>query len=197
MTKISKPADTSASLSPSISERFSPRIYDTQHVISEDEIASLGEAFRWAPSSNNQQPWRVAFLRRGSELFDSVSNRGLTGFNQSWAPAASLYAVVLAHKFHEDKPRNQAATYFDLGLAAQQMVLQAESMGLRSHYMGGIVHDEISTILGADEFWVVCVIAIGMQGELESGTAETIEREQLKRTRKDSTAVYSVDSKLN
>ena len=197
MTKISKPAETSASLSPAISERFSPRIYDTEHVISEAEIASLGEAFRWAPSSSNQQPWRVVFLRRDSELFRAVSERGLTGFNQSWAPAASLYAVVLAHKFQEEKPRNQAATYFDLGLASQQMVLQAESMGLRSHYMGGIVHDEISSILGADEFWVVCVIAIGMQGNLESGTPETIEREQLKRTRKDSTAVYSVDSKLN
>ena len=196
MTKIEKPAAANATLHPIISGRFSPRIYDSTALLTQAEIESLGEAFRWAPSSNNQQPWQVVFLNRGSQLFAEISERGLTGFNQSWAPSASLYAIVLAKQLQEGQPRNQAATYFDVGLASQQMVLQAESMGLRSHYMGGIVHEEIAKILGVKDHWVVCIITIGKQGDIEAASAEVAERESAPRARRASESVYQVDAKL-
>lgn len=196
MTKIAKPADTTASLNPLIAARFSPRIHDSEHVLSDSEIESLGEAFRWAPSSMNEQPWKIIFTRRGAELFDQISSRGLTGFNQSWAPKTSAYAVVLARQSEGDKPRDKAATFFDLGLASQQLVLQAEHMGLRAHYMGGILREEIAQIIGATDHWVVVVITIGLQGDIEGSDEAIVERERATRTRKPASEIYQVDRPL-
>jgi nitroreductase len=196
MTKINKPAETSASLNPLVANRFSPRIHDANHVLTGSEIESLGEAFRWAPSSMNQQPWKLIFATRGSELFNQISERGLTGFNQTWAPKTSAYAVVLARQTEDGKPRDKAATYFDLGLASQQLAIQAEHMGLRAHYMGGILHEEIAKIVGATDHWVVVVITIGLQGELEGNEEAIIERETAVRNRKPSVEIYQVDTPL-
>jgi len=196
MTITQKPAETSLPLSELIRNRWSPRLFDANHLLSEEEIKSLGEAFRWAPSSSNQQPWHVVFLPRDSELFQDISSHGLTGFNQAWAPSASLFGVVLARKEEKGKARNQAATYYDVGLASMQLVLQAESMGLRSHFMGGILHDQISAILGADQFWVICVIAIGKQASIEGAAAELVEREVSVRSRLASEHSYSIDKRL-
>lgn len=194
MTKLDKPAITAAPIHDLIANRFSPRIYDAEATLSQEELESLGEAFRWAPSSMNQQPWQVVFVRRGSELFDAISEKGLTGFNQSWAPTASAYAVVLANQLEEDTARDQAETFFDVGLASQQMVIQAESMGLRAHYMGGIVKDAIAELVGAEDQWVVCVITLGHQGDLEGHDAAIVERERTPRSRKDSASVYRIES---
>lgn len=152
---------------------------------------------RWAPSSMNQQPWQVVFLTRGDELFNQVSEKGLTGFNQTWAPTASLYAVVLGKQTEQGKDRNQAATYYDLGLASMQLVIQAESMGLRSHFMGGILPDEIAHILNVTDHWVVCVIAIGKQGSIDGASEELTTRELAERSRKDPHNTYLINQRLS
>ena len=193
---VQKSANTTAQLHPLIAERWSPRIYDPAHIITEGELESLGEAFRWAPSSSNQQPWKLALLRRGGELFDAVAKSGLTGFNQTWAPNASVLAVVLAAKTFEGKARDMAATYFDVGLAASQLVTQAESMGLKSHYMGGIVPEAIVETLSIKEHEVVCVIAIGKQGSTEGQDQTIVDRENLERTRNNPGDVYLIDKTL-
>lgn len=197
MTITQKPAETSVPLSNLIKNRWSPRLFDKNHSMSTEEIKSLGEAFRWAPSSSNQQPWHVVFLTRDSELFRNIASTGLTGFNQAWAPHASVLAVVLARKLEKGKARNQAATYFDVGLASMQMVLEAESMGLRSHFMGGILHDQISTILGADDFWVTCVVAIGKQAGIEGASPEMVEREVAVRSRFLPEHAYSINERIS
>lgn len=196
MTIPSKPADSVAPLNDLLVNRWSPRIFDSSHTLSSEQIASLGEAVRWAPSSNNQQPWHVVFLTRDSDLFKAVSDQGLTGFNQSWAPTSSAYAVVLGRKTQGDTPRNQAATYYDLGLASMQLVVQAQSMGLHSHFMSGIVSDQIERILNANNHWVVCVIAIGKQASTDGASQELIARETAPRTRLEPSEVYSVNTAL-
>lgn len=197
MTITQKPAITDVPLSDLIKNRWSPRLFDPTRKLSQEEIQSLGEAVRWAPSSSNQQPWHVVFLSSDNELFQSIASEGLTGFNQAWAPKASAFAVVLARKEEKGKARNQAATYFDVGLASMQLVLQAESMGLRAHFMGGILHDKISQIVAADDYWVVCVIAIGEQASIEGAQPELAERELAVRTRLAAEHSYSINSKLH
>lgn len=197
MTQVNKPAQTSAPLLELIQNRWSPRVFDTTFEISPQQITSLGEAFRWAPSSSNQQPWRVVFLTRNAELFQQVSERGLTGFNQTWAPTASLYAVILGRQIEQGEKRNQAATYYDLGLASMQLVLQAESMGLRSHFMGGILAEPIAQILGITEHWVVCVIAVGKQGSIDGVSEELMKRETAERSRLAPESVYLINQRLS
>jgi len=194
---LEKPAHTNADLHPLVAGRWSPRIFDSSYELTDSQAMSLGEAFRWSPSSSNQQPWHVVILRSGTSLFDEISESGLGGFNQAWAPKSSAYAVLLADQLFEDKPRNQASTFFDVGLAASQLVTQTEAMGLRAHYMGGINPEAVAQTVGAKNQDVICVIAIGKQGTLENQSAELVEREQQERTRKEPGEVYSIDSKAN
>jgi nitroreductase len=160
------------------------------------ELESIGEAFRWAPSSSNQQPWKLVLLTRGSELFESIASTGLTGFNQTWAPDASALAVVLAAKTFEGKERKMAETYFDVGLASSQLVTQVESMGLKAHFMGGIVPEKITELLNVSEHAVICVIAIGKQGSTEGQEDAIVARERAPRTRNSSSDVYLIDATL-
>ncbi len=146
----------------------------------------MAEAARWAPSSNNAQPWKISIVVRESKEFQAISKSGLTGFNQSWAPAASGYVVVMADKLKPDgSPWDQAISYYNAGLMSAQVVFQAEHMGLKAHYMGGIVQAEIENILSVSDSWVVNVIAIGLQGDPSGAVSELAEREQAPRTRKD------------
>jgi|TARA_B110000459_G_scaffold107139_1_gene118946 nitroreductase len=193
---LNKPAETSAELHPLIRDRWSPRIFDSSYKMSDDEAASLGEAFRWSPSSSNQQNWHVVILRSGTDLFGQMSESGLKGFNQAWAPQGSAYAVLLADTKFDGEPRNQGGTFFDVGLAASQLVTQTEAMGLKAHYMGGINHDVVSDIVGAKNREVICVIAIGKQGTIENHSPELVQREVATRTRRDSAEIYSIDSKI-
>ena len=193
---VQKPADTTANLHPLVRDRWSPRIYDSEHNLGMAELESIGEAFRWAPSSSNQQPWKLVLLTRGSELFESIASTGLTGFNQTWAPDASALAVVLAAKTFEGKERKMAETYFDVGLASSQLVTQVESMGLKAHFMGGIVPEKITELLNVSEHAVICVIAIGKQGSTEGHEDAIVARERAPRTRNSSSHVYVIDSAL-
>ena len=130
---------------------------------------ALGEAARWSPSSNNSQPWKFSILLRGKPEFDKLSAEGLTGFNQSWAPHASGYVVVMADQIRPDgKEWDKAVAFYNAGLASAQIVFEAESMGLKAHYMGGIIHDKIQAILGVSGVWIVNVISIGKQGDVSA-----------------------------
>ena len=182
---ISKPAETIVPISELVTQRWSPRVFDSSHELSHGDVLALGEAARWAPSSNNAQPWKFSILRRETAEFQAVSYSGLTGFNQSWAPQASAYVVVMADQIRPDgKEWDKAIAYYNAGLASAQIVFEAESMGLKSHYMGGILHDEIEAALGVSRVWIVNVIAIGRQGDVSKVSDELQQRERSARERK-------------
>ena len=182
---VSKPANTTANLDQLIRDRWSPRIYDTSHTLSDAELESLGEAFRWAPSSSNGQPWKLVIATRGSELHTQISEQGLGGFNASWAPNAAALAIVLGEeKNSKGADRNPVDTAYDLGLASMKLIIQAESMGLKAHVMGGIDHGGIKEILNAEGHFVMVAISIGLQGSLEGQEEAIVTREKSPRERK-------------
>ncbi len=182
---ISKPAQTLVPISSLIANRWSPRVFDPNYELSDGDLLALAEAARWAPSSNNAQPWRLAFLKRGTVEFKTLSQQALTGFNQSWAPNCSLYAVVIAEQIKQDGSAwDKAITYYNAGLMSAQLVFQAEHMGLKAHYMGGILHEEIQNLLQIQDAWVVNVIAIGKQASEQSASQDLQDRERVERSRK-------------
>ena len=192
---VTKPANTSANLDQLIRDRWSPRIYDTQHELTQAELESLGEAFRWAPSSSNQQPWKLLIVTRGTELHKSISEQGLGGFNASWAPNAAALAIVLGEtKNAKGEERNPVDTAYDLGLASMKLIIQAESMGLKAHVMGGIEHESIKGILKADGHFVMVAISIGQQGTLDGQEDAIVAREKSPRERKED--AYLIDQTL-
>ena len=182
---VTKPANTSANLDQLIRDRWSPRIYDTQHELTQAELESLGEAFRWAPSSSNQQPWKLVIVTRGTDLHAKISEQGLGGFNASWAPNATALAIVLGEtKNAKGEERSKVDTAYDLGLASMKLIIQAESMGLKAHVMGGIDHEAIKNILNANDHFVMVAISIGLQGTLDGQEEAIVTREKAPRERK-------------
>ncbi len=185
MTKIQKPANTSVPISELLANRWSPRVYDPTHVITKEQVLRLAEAARWAASGNNGQPWRFGFALRGDELFEKISAGMLSGFNASWAPNASLYVLAFADKTRADGSEiDRHASYFNNALATSQLVFEAEAMGLKAHFMGGVMHDEILKLVDIENAWLTCVITIGAQGDASAVSDELKQREATPRERK-------------
>jgi nitroreductase len=185
MTQIQKPANTSVPISELLANRWSPRVYDPTHEMTKEQVLRLAEAARWSASGNNAQPWRFGFALRGEEIFEKISSGLLSGFNASWAPQASLYVLAFADKHRADGTEiDRHAAYFNNALATSQIVFEAESMGLKAHYMGGVLHDEILKLVGVEDAWLTCVITIGAQGDASLVSEELKQRESAPRQRK-------------
>lgn len=169
---------------PIFHERWSPRSFSEREV-SPAALARVFEAARWAPSSNNEQPWRFVVGLRGSETHDKI-RATLAGFNQQWAPPAPVLILGTAHtKFSRGGADNRFALY-DLGAAVSCLTLQAAAMGLATHQMGGFDQQKARELLGIPaDYAIGSVIALGYQDEPEKLADQTlIERELAPRQRK-------------
>ncbi|CAB4634582.1 unannotated protein [freshwater metagenome] len=156
---MSKLPITQAPLTDLLVKRWSPRSFDETHEISDQEILSILEAGRWAPSSNNGQPWRFSVAKRGTDLHKKAV-AGLTGFNQAWAPRASMLVVVSTQR--DDTGQAHAGNHYDAGLAVSLMSIQAQAMEFYTHQMGGILHDQLQKDLGlSEDLEVIVVFAVG------------------------------------
>lgn len=109
-----------------ISGRWSPREYDPDFSISSEEMNQLLEAARWAPSAMNAQEWWFVPGIRGDKNYE-VLRRAVAGFSD-WA----LDASGLILNIHREYPSRHGLDFgpYDLGSAVQNMLLQAEVMGL-------------------------------------------------------------------
>jgi uncharacterized membrane protein len=78
-------------------DRWSPRAMSGE-AIAENDLMVLFEAARWAPSSYNNQPWRLLYARRGSEhwLPRTVDNRVSKAIVSLW-PGGGWNDDVHAH----------------------------------------------------------------------------------------------------
>ncbi len=143
-------------------QRWSPRAFKPDG-IPQEHFGIMFEAARWAPSSMNQQPWSFVVTAAG-EARDRMDATILPG-NRAWSDAAPAIVWVIAKTTFKDGTPN-AHAMFDTGAATMQMVLQADAMGYRSHYMGGIDPEAAHKALGLDDAHLVaCAIAVGRQGD--------------------------------
>lgn len=178
-----KIAITAAPIAPVLAERWSPRSFNREYLLTQDEALSILEAGRWAPSANNLQPWRFAFVSRDDVMHAELCEKGLIGFNQSWAPDASALIVVAVQKALPDG-KEITGRNFDAGLAAASMVVQAQEIGLHTHQIGGFIQDEIHSLLKLDDNQeVVVVIAVGKVAPAEQLEGPAYEREIAPRVR--------------
>ena len=178
-----KSVETSVELHPVLAERWSPRAYDPDAVIPENDVTAFIEAARWAPSANNGQPWRFIIARRGDGHFQRLE-KSLIGFNQKWAPSASLFIVVSTVTTLEDgQPR--ATAMYDAGLASGLLTVEAHHRGYVVHQIGGFDRDSVKAEFNiAAEIAPIVILAIGKQAHADSITDEAVKsRELAPRTR--------------
>ncbi|WP_020669641.1 nitroreductase family protein [Amycolatopsis nigrescens] len=179
---MEKPASTSVPVHELIARRWSPRALDETGVVSEAQLRAVLEAARWSASYGNTQPARYLVGLRGDETFDRILGT-LTVRNQSWAHRAGALLIGLAVTRNE-KGEIPYAEY-GLGLASQNLVLQAVAEGLVAHQMAGFDRNAVAErfTLPADVRPLVA-IAIGTAGEPEVlGEERDIARERSSRER--------------
>jgi nitroreductase len=149
-------------------ERWSPRAF-TGEPIAEAELMSMLEAARWAPSSNNAQPWRFAVVLRTDPQWDALFNT-LNPNNQAWAHKASaLVAIASAHlatKAGSTEPAPNGMHAFDTGAAWAYMALQAHLSGWAVHGIGGFNKDAGAQVLNLPaDHTLQMLAAVGKRGD--------------------------------
>lgn len=73
---------------------------------------------------------------------------------------------------------------FNAGLAASNVVLEAESRGFKSHYMGGFEKQQLLDEFGIKGFEPAIILAIGLPGDVSKASPELQTREAAQRERK-------------
>ncbi|CCH27585.1 nitroreductase family protein [Actinosynnema sp. NPDC047251] len=169
-------------LNPIIADRWSPRAFDATATVAPADLTLLLEAARWAPSHGNTQPARFVVGLRGDDTFQRIFDVLRPG-NQTWAGRASV--LLLAARATADERGPVPNTEFGLGLAVQNLVLQAVDLGLVTHQMGGFDHDAAARAFALPEDVVpVVVIAVGKLGDVSVLPEELQARETRPRERK-------------
>lgn len=143
--------------------RWSPRSLSGE-ALSEQELLTLFEAARWAPSTYNEQEWRFLYARRDASHWKTFFDLLMPG-NQEWCKRAAVLAVVLARKTFTRNGKPNPVHLFDAGSAWENLALQATAMGLVAHGMAGFDFEKARTVLRVpDEFAVAAMFALGRPG---------------------------------
>ena len=182
-----KIAQTGTPIHDLIAQRWSPRAFDKSGVVTREQLTSLLEAARWAPSCFGDEPWRYLVWDRNHDAaawekaFDCLAEA-----NQKWVKNAPVLLCACADSlFGHNATPNRWAQY-DTGAASENLVLQAVALGLAAHQMGGFDAQKIRITFSVPEAYMpMAMIAVGYQAEasvLEDPVQE--EREIAARTRK-------------
>jgi nitroreductase len=148
-----------------------------------ETVEALLEAFRWAPSSNNRQPWRVliAASAEANRIFDDALSAG----NKQWAPVAPLKMVIIAIPEEQPEKNGVQNVMLDLGMAMENMMLQGYGMGLTMHAMAGWDYDKIVNGFAIPaNAKPVALMAAGYRGRVEDLIEEVRAKDLKPRTRK-------------
>jgi len=145
-------------------DRWSPRAMSGE-AVTEEELMTLFEAARWAPSSYNNQPWRILYARRETgpwPVFFGLLGEG----NQAWAKDAAALLVFVSKETFDFNGKPYPTHSFDTGAAWENLALQATMLGLVTHGMQGFDYERARAELRIPEgFRVEAMIAVGRPGD--------------------------------
>jgi nitroreductase len=171
-------------------KRRSPYSFSAQPV-SEDVLDTLFEAARWAPSYGNRQPCRFV-VARAPDVLERL--RGTLTRGNQYARAAPVLVALAADPADAQIREGREYYLLDCGLALENLLLQATTLGLHAHPMGGFDEAGVRSVLAMPEqVRVVALIAIGYPGNPADLDDSTRERDQRERTRKPLDQVRAFD----
>ncbi|MDI9394089.1 MAG: nitroreductase [Euryarchaeota archaeon] len=125
--------------------------------ISKEEINTILNAGRWAPSGLNNQPWRFIVVR-DHETIHKLSE--CTNYSKIVAGAPLLIAVFLDTEQSYDRTKDVQA----LGASIQNMLLACCDLGLGAVWVGEILkrNEKVNSILNCpSKLELMAVLAIG------------------------------------
>jgi nitroreductase len=179
-----KKAITSYPIMSLIAERWSPRAFENRP-LEDEKIMSIFEAGRWSASSMNDQPWRFVYAKslnneHFAKLFDT-----LTDGNKLWVKNVPLLIACFYKKTYFSVNRENRNAKFDLGLAVQNMTIQALNLEIFVHPMGGFDVAKLKLNLNiSEDFEPVIILAAGYLGNPDILPEDVKIKELATRTRK-------------
>ena len=162
---MEKQADTAYPIHELLQRRWSPRAFSDK-MVETDKLRSVFEAARWAPSSDNEQPWQFVIATKNSPSEYDRLFQCLKEGNKKWAHLAPVLMLSVAGlNWEEDGTPNRHA-FHDTGMAVFSLVVQATALGLMVHQMAGFDVEKARTDLKIpDGHEPVAMIAIGYPGD--------------------------------
>jgi nitroreductase len=157
-------------------DRWSPRAMSGEPIAHED-LMTLFEAARWAPSAGNTHPWRIVYAHRDTEhwpvFFDLLVER-----NQKWCRNAAALLVFISRTTNEETGKPLRTHSYDTGAAWENLALQGTLRGLVVHGMAGFDYAKAKSALQVpDDFTVEAMAAVGKPGRIEDLPEEFQARE--------------------
>ncbi|TQD27673.1 nitroreductase [Methanolobus vulcani] len=143
-----------------ILSRRSIRKY-TDEAVDDEDIITILEAAKWAPSGLNNQPWKFIVIKDKGTMKELA---GCTHYSEIVMNAPLLIAVHLDTETMYNKTKDIQA----IGAAIQNMLLACCDLGLGAVWLGEILNqsDKVNLILNCpDSLELMAVLAIGKPDE--------------------------------
>jgi nitroreductase len=183
---LKKPAQTSRPIHDLLARRWSTRAFDTAKPVTREQLITLLEAGRWAPSCNGDEPWRYLVWDRARDpdgfqkAFDCLSDN-----NRKWVKNVPLLMLSCAGANFAATGKPNRWTQHDTGAASLSIALQADVLGLAAHQMGGFDAEKARAAFGIPaEYMPMAMIAVGYQAAPDVLDEETKKKELAPRARK-------------
>ena len=133
----------------------------TQANVPREDITTILNAGRWAPSGLNNQPWKFIVIQQ-KETMEKMAV--CTHYSKIVSNAPLLIAVYL----DRDTMYNRTKDLQAVGAAIQNMLLACCELGLGAVWLGEILNnkDKVNLIISCPEsLELMAVLAIGYPGE--------------------------------
>jgi nitroreductase len=188
ISKASNPRQAEASVDASFLDRWSPRSFKPDP-LTREEIMSLFEASRWAPSCFNEQPWMYIYAVRDDDRKRFLSL--LTEKNRSWAKDAPLLLFIATRLHFSRGGKENRSAEFDAGSAWMSLAFSARKLDLYSHAMAGFDRERCYTVLDVprDKYKVMAAIAVGRK-DTPSKLSEELRKSESPNSRKPLGQIY-------
>jgi len=132
----------------------------TGQPVEREQLLEIIKAGMWAPSGNNNQPWRFVIVQ-GADVRNNLAK--LTKYHFVIEGASACIAVFIDKSvMYHDTKDHQA-----MGACVQNMLLAAHALGLGAVWLGEILKNAegVRTLLGLPEkLELMAVVALGHPG---------------------------------
>lgn len=190
---MKKTAHTDHPINDYTKERWSPRAFSDEPVKPED-LASLLEAARWAPSAMNEQPWRFFVGIRKDATWLKI-NESLMEGNRVWAKNAPVLMLVVADSLYSRNKKKNASYAYDAGQAVAHLTIEATRLGLFVHQMGGFDKAQVQESFQIPEqYHPMVTMALGYYGTPDQLSESLKERELAPRVRHPHSSLIFADT---
>jgi nitroreductase len=129
----------------------------TDEPVTREQLLEIITAGTWAPSGQNNQPWRFVSIMK-KDVLAGLAKLTKYGHVIEKAPACIAVFIDKDVMYHEVKDHQS------MGACLQNMLLAAHGMGLGGVWLGEILRraEEVRTLLGVPETMeLMAVVVIG------------------------------------